>query len=145
MAQKLKLGFIFHLCNDVDAVRDFYLEVLGATIGSYEKDSWVDIDAGVKILFFKGDYEMPTVRDWAWQPGYSGGQGHLTSFSFSAENEEHFRKIFESAVQRKVPMQKEKPEWRRDSYWGLTLKDPMGHTLEIDFAPDTKPDSIEWR
>jgi hypothetical protein len=36
------------------------------------------------------------------------------------------------------------PEWRRDCYWGHSVKDPMGNTVEMCFLTE-KPDSLAWR
>jgi len=39
----------------------------------------------------------------------------------------------------------EEPEWRVDNYWGLTVKDPMGNTVEVYTIPKQKPESTTWK
>ncbi len=138
-----KLNFVFLLCNDVDEIIKFYGDILGLEVEGSKEYGFASIKAGIEILFFEGDYPLEPHKEFAWQPGYQAASGHLTSFSFSFPLEQ-FTKAYQNAKEHKSPMLFPKPEWRKDSYWGITIQDPMGNTLELYSIPETKPDSLEW-
>ncbi len=37
------------------------------------------------------------------------------------------------------------PTWRQASYWGFTVLDPAGNTVEIYCAVKEKPANNEWK
>lgn len=139
-----KFQFLFLMANDLVEVDNFYRKVLEVPVAGDPSEGWVDVDLGTHVVYFKGDYELPVIKDWAWQPGYKGGSGNVTSWSIEFQENE-FRKIYDRMKASKGEMMTDKPEWRRDSYWGLTVKDPMGNTIEIYSTPRQKPDVIEWK
>jgi catechol 2,3-dioxygenase-like lactoylglutathione lyase family enzyme len=138
------LRFAFQMCNDVPAMRDFYGRILGCqTAGGTNEDGYVSVSLGVELLFFKGDFELPVHDEFAWQPGYRGGTANIGSWSI-AMDEKAFRAAAKRLGECSVPKLSARPEWRKDSYWAQTVRDPMGHTLEIYWVPERKPDELEW-
>ncbi len=140
-----QLGSLFLMCNDVSAIKAFYGDALKLkTIGSPE-EGYLDVDIGIHLTYFKGDYELPVQKDWAWQPGYQGGSANVMSWTIKF-SEADFRNIVTSLKTQKVEHLKELPEWRLNSYWGLTVKDPMGYTVELYTVPDKKPEPpFNWK
>jgi hypothetical protein len=37
------------------------------------------------------------------------------------------------------------PTWRQQSYWGFTVLDPMGNTVEVYCTVKDKPQNTEWK
>lgn len=140
---KVAFKFLFLMGNDLTQIQHFYKELLEVPTTGTPEEGWIDLDLGVHVIYFKSDYEIPVVKEWAWQPGYQGAGGNLTSWSMEF-TEDDFKEIYRRLKSAKAELLKEKPEWRRDSYWGLTVKDPMGNTIELYAVPAKKPDVIEW-
>lgn len=143
MQRKAELRFLFLMCNDPVAMRQFYGELLGLPCEGQAEQGYLAVNAGIDLLFFKGDHELPVLREWAWQPGYQAGQGHFTSWSFSFD-EASFRKAAKAVSGGRCPKLTERPVWRKDEYWAMTLQDPMGNTVEVYWVPNRRPDSLEW-
>lgn len=138
-----KFQFLFLMANDLVQIDQFYRKTLEVPVAGDPVNGWVDVNLGTHVIYFKGDYDLPVFKEWAWQPGYKGGSGNITSWSIEFPETE-FRNLYERIKSSKVEMLNSQPEWRRDSYWGLTIKDPMGNTIELYTTPKQKPDEIEW-
>lgn len=138
MTDHPKLGSLFLMCNDVAQVEKFYGQILGIKVTGSAIEGYIDVDAGIHITFFKGDYELPIQKDWAWQPGYKGGTANIASWTIKF-NDVEFRKALAKIKSEQVESLKDTPEWRHDSYWGYTVKDPMGNTIELYTVPKSKP------
>ena len=138
------LKFCFHMCNDVPAMRVFYGDLLGLeTSGGAAEDGYVSVSVGVELLFFKGDFELPVHQKFAWQPGYRSGSANLSSWAIEMD-EDTFTETARRLANATLPKLPTRPEWRKDSYWAQTLRDPMGNTVEIYWVPKQKPDSLDW-
>ena len=134
------------MCNDAKAIETFYRDVLGLEGLFRGEEGYVSLQAGTEVIFFQWDTPtMPVLAEWAWQPGYKGGAGSAASFSFSYDDEAAFREVVKRVEKAKITTFQPTPEWRRDSYWGHTVRDPMGNTLELYHVPAAKPDSLTWR
>ena len=140
---KVEFKFLFLMGNDLEQIQHFYRDLLEISTAGAPEKGWIDLDLGVHVIFFKADYDIPFIKDWAWQPGYHGGEANVTSWSLQF-NEDDFKKMYQRLKTAKVELLNDKPEWRRDSYWGLTAKDPMGNTVEIFATPATKPNVTDW-
>jgi len=137
---KSGLKCVFLMCNDVAAMQKYYGEILKLKT---EGVGGLVVSAGVDLMFFKGDYELPVQKEWAWQPGYKGGAANVTSFSIELAEAE-FKEVFLRLQKAGSPLLKKEPEWRQNSFWGLTTKDPMGNTLELFMIPPVKPQNPVW-
>ena len=142
-ASKPRLAYIYLLANDVKTMKEFYGDILGLKVSGYNQ--WfLSLDAnGMEVLVFKGDYELPIQNKWAWQPGYEAGSGHITSYSIQI-SEQNYQQIVQNIIDQKVESLKPVPEWRRGSYWGITVKDPMGNTVEVWMTPRENPTTTTW-
>jgi hypothetical protein len=58
--------------------------------------------------------------------------------------EEDFAETWHRLVEDGVKLFKAVPEWRQDSYWGISVLDPMGNTLEVYSIPKERPAKLEW-
>lgn len=148
---KVQFGFVYNYCNDVNAIRQFYGELLGMEEVSFKNEddshwNWVIYKSGeVQFLFFQLDQPAPTVDGWAMLPG--PGQGDLlptASYSVTGLDEAKFKQVYQSSKEMKIKANPEVPTWRQDSYWGLTLKDPSGRTIEVCWEPQGKPSETTW-
>jgi len=139
---KINIRFIYSLCNDVREIKKFYADVLQMKPGSYqEKDGhgWAVYDStGIQLMFFTWDDKLTKPDGWAWQPG--DGKGKEPRMSLSVEIPDN---DFQATVKRirdaKFDTMSESPTWRQDSYWGWTVKDPAGSTVEVYSTPKEKP------
>ena len=146
MQPKVELKFLFRMGNDVFKIRDFYCETLEIECQGQADKGFLDVKLGnISLLFFKSDYEIKTPDEFAWQPGYQGSNANLNSFSFAYNDEKDFRSVVKKLQKSSYPKLKENPEWRRDSYWGYTVRDPMNTTIEIYYVPKTRPSSLDWK
>jgi catechol 2,3-dioxygenase-like lactoylglutathione lyase family enzyme len=144
---KINVRFIFSMCNDIDAMRHFYTDLLEMEEQAYystEEFGYLSYPCeGVYLMFFYSGQDAPVFEEWAWQPGYEGGNLHVTSWAIEIPEAD-----FSASVKRLkdagVKIFSENPEWRQDSYWGFSVADPQGNTIEVYTSPKEKPASIEW-
>jgi mono/diheme cytochrome c family protein len=148
-ARALRRVYLF--CNDINEMRDFYGSVLHLNaIDAFESedDSWITYCAGeIELWIFKAKDELPVRTEWAWQPGETVvGAVPGTSFSLQLQWSE-FKSKPVILPFLNVKTQTPKPTWRQNSYWGWTVADPMGNTIEIFATPPQKPaeESPKWQ
>lgn len=145
---RVNLKFVYNVCNDVAAIKRFYGDLLGMKIASFmdkPEFGWVNIASeGFEFMFFRaeGKYIEPT--EFAGQPGDGGGPRQATSWSVAIP-EEDFRATFERLRQAGIKAMTKTPTWRQDSYWGYTVLDPAGNTVEVYCSVKAKPASTEWK
>lgn len=142
---KANVRFVYNFCNDLAAMRRFYTGLLGLDEAGYSEDHryLAYRSEGFQLMFFRPDAEVPVKKGWADQPTYEGGSEYVTSWSVEVPEEE-----FAAAVERLraagVESFAAEPDWRVDSYWGFTVKDPMGNTVEVYAPPKGRPASTSW-
>ena len=148
---KANIRFLYTFCNDVKLIRAFYTDLLGMTEVSFmdtEDFGWLAYQCeGLQYMFFRADSELPHEHRWAEQPGESV-EGAAPLMSFSLEyNEGDLRKLVMQAREAGIKAASENPTWRQQSYWGWTVKDPMGNTIELYAAPAKHPegDAPKWK
>ncbi len=138
------LVHMFIVCNNVEEMRSFYIDLLGMEESHYEAGQFLDVkSAGIELLFIKHETEVQVPSGWAWQPGWRGGTSTQSSFSVRVPEEE-FSALVDRIRQSNIPRFNEYPEWRNDGYWGYTIKDPMGVTLELFVEPSVRPQKTVW-
>ena len=142
-----RLGFIYSHCNDVEAMREFYSELLGLKEkGYYSDENWGYLcyaTGGLELMFFRTEDRIQVQEQWAVQPGWDGGTFEGTSWSVLVPEEEFagvVRRLLDSGVKAYAP----KPMWLQDCYWGFPVMDPMGNTVEVYSTPRERPESSEW-
>ena len=132
------LRWLFAMCQDLDAVREFYTDAVGLQELSFRNDEdwgWLHYDCGgVAMTFNRAEADMPAREGFAWQPG--GGTGEMPEVSWGIEiPEDDFEATVERVKNTGAPCQTDAPEWRQESYWGFTVKDPAGNTVELYTTP----------
>jgi len=144
--RKVNLRFVYSMCNDVGEVRMFYTDLLGMSeIGFMDEEQfgWVGYDSeGVQFMFFRWDEKLPSREEWDWQPG--DGAGDAPGMSISVEvPEDGCGELIEGIRKAGILSMTDSPTWRQKSYWGWTVKDPAGNTVELYWRPAEKPDDEE--
>ncbi len=146
-ATKVNLRFVYNQCNDVKAIRAFYGDLLGMKVGAFsdtEKFGWVTFQGeGLEFMFFRADSTLPVSEEFSFIPGDGGGPRAACAWSIEVPEAE-FAATFRRLRDAKVKAQTVTPTWRQQSYWGFTVLDPMGSTVEVYCSVKEKPDSTEW-
>jgi len=136
---KIKLRFIFNFCNDIEAIRNFYSDLIGMKETNYRNDEewgWVVYNSdGFQIMWFRSGEMLPVIDGWAVQPGYESGEYAITSWSIEVPKDS-FEDIVARLKASGARLFSMEPEWRQDSYWGFTVMDPMGNTVELFYESE---------
>ncbi len=146
---QIRINHLYTFCNDVQTMRHFYTNLIGldeGTYNEYDSFSWIVYNSNGLCLHILGpaDSPLPVPDDWSWQPGIGGpGTREATSWSIDVP-EESFREVVRRIAEAEVRSHPSFPEWRQDCYWGLTVMDPMGTTVELMMEPATPPESTTW-
>lgn len=150
---QIKIGFIFNYCTDILVTRDFYSNVLGLEEIQFNNDKespwkWVVYKSGdLQLMFFQTPDKLEEFH--ILPPGFSNlpgdgiGDNLATAFSMTGYDLKTFKETINLALKKKCETQASVPSWRQDSYWGFTLNDPMGRTVEIVWEP--KEDELELK
>ena len=136
--KKPSLRFLYMIANDLKSIRHFYTDIIGLQENSYfedEKFGWLSYHMGeLEMDWFRADQPQPVTTEWSMQPGYPGGTKEMISWSIEID-EELFSVVIQKIKQEKYPIFQEEPEFRQDSYWGFSVMDPMGNTVELYYVP----------
>ncbi|MHC4341596.1 MAG: VOC family protein [Planctomycetota bacterium] len=148
MVPKLNIRFVYGICSDVAAMRAFYSDLLGMEEMRFmDEESFgflVYQSEGFQLMFFRSMHgEVPVQEKWSWQPGDGAGDGSTVSWSVLVPEEE-YRELIGRVRESDSPKQTDRPTWRQDSYWGWTVKDPVGNTVELYTTPAERPESTDW-
>ena len=149
---KVNVRFLYAMCNDVKAMQAFYTDVLGMSELSFRDDEnfgWLVYDSeGFQLMFFRWDTDMPIEQRWVWQPGEAPDvSAPLMSFSLEYP-EEDLKAVVKRVREAGAPAVTESPTWRQNSYWGWTVRDPMGNTIELFSSVTDQPaegTTPEWK
>ena len=118
---EIRLRSVVLDCQNVAALSDFYIRLLGWKISCTEGDEWVDIvssDGGIKIGFQKNEDYVPPV----W-PEEKGAQQQMVHLDFSVQDAKHIAlaaEYAESCGAVKARVQYGSDRW-------ITMIDPEGH------------------
>lgn len=142
---RVNIRFLFGFCNDLSAMRRFYSELLGLQELDYQEQyGYLTYQSeGWQFMLFKAKKEIPVLTKWTDQPGYQGGELQTSSIAVEVP-EEQYPETYIQLRDARVKMFNDRPEWRMDSYWGLSVMDPMGNTMEVYTIPKVKPEKKEW-
>ncbi len=141
----VNVRFIFNYCNDPAAMRVFYSEIIGLKEAAFDEEQGYLVYQceGFQMVFFRAENELTPLEDWADQPGYKEGTFEVTSWAVEVP-EGDFAETVERILDSGAAVLKDAPEWRMDNYWGFTVMDPMGTTVEIYTIPAEKPETTTW-
>ncbi len=146
-APEVSIKFVYISCNDLDAMRGFYTDLLGMDEWSYRNDdeyAWLVYNCdGFQFMIFPSDYELPVPDDWGMQPGWEGGTLEVPSWSIEVP-EDTYAATVAGLAEAGVPTFAAAPQWCQDSYWSFPVRDPMGSTVEVYTVPSERPESTEW-
>jgi len=144
---RVNLRFLFVHAPDLRAVRRFYGEGLGLEETSWQESegfAWLAYRSeGLELMFFRDAGARPPGAGWADQPGWAGGSDPVVSWSVEVPEADYAATVGRLRGLG-APRRAERPEWRQDSYWGFTVKDPAGHTVEVWCLPAARPASTVW-
>ena len=142
---EVTIRFVYNHCNDLEAMRHFYSDLLGMTeLGFNLEWNWLGYQCdGFQLCFFGAHNTLPVPTEFTDQPGYQGGD--LEGISWSIEiPEARFAETVNRLQEAGVPCFSDKPQLNLDSYWGFSVLDPMGVTVEVFCFPEDIPESAEW-
>ena len=137
--------FLYTYCNELEAMRAFYTELVGLDEIFYAPgdDGGLGYHHGdVQFTVLAAAEPLPVATAWARQPGWSGGEGLAPSWSFQLASLDAFRAAVTRLAAADVPRLDDRPQWR--GYWSYVVRDPMGHTVEVTHAPAEAPDDPVW-
>ena len=144
---RVNLRFVYNQCNDVKAIKEFYGDILGMKIAAFmdkPEFGWVNIASeGLEFMFFRADNKLEVPTEFAMQPGDGGGPRAATSWSVCIP-EQDYRATVEKLRKAGAKAMTQAPTWRQESYWGFTVLDPAGNTVEVYCSVKQKPASTEW-
>jgi hypothetical protein len=140
---QISLGYIYVSCNDIAAMRRFYVDLIGLAELSYQDSNeykWLVCRCrGFELMFFTAYAPMPVESGWHAQPGWEGGTREGVSWSIEVPPEMYAATV-ERLLEAGAPHFFDQPQWLQDCYWGFPVKDPMGNTVEVFTTPAKRPD-----
>ena len=139
-----KVDFVYVYCNDVAAMRRFYVDLLGMEISDdMEGYYFCLMCGGLRFMVFKAENPVEVLEDWSDQPGWMGGNLPRVSWSIGVPVDE-LGAVAERLAKGGAPTWSAEPFWAQDSYWSFPVRDPMGNTVEVYSIPKERPASTEW-
>lgn len=142
----IHIRFLYRYCNDIAPMRAFYSDGIGLLEFGYGDDDTHGYicyqSEGLQLIVMRHDQPVPVLEDFACQPGDGGGPSPRTSISIELP-EADFAAVHERLRQTDAPRMTDAPTWRQNSYWGWTVNDPMGGTIELYCHPAERPASPE--
>jgi catechol 2,3-dioxygenase-like lactoylglutathione lyase family enzyme len=141
------IKFIYNYCNDVEAMRRFYIELLGLPLTFFmndERGRFLEFNcSGIEFMFFESKSPLPVLTEFSRQPGWEGGILERPSCSIEYPPTE-----FQACVKRLqdagIVSARPQPECR-GSYWAFPVLDPMGNTVEPVLQLDKElPEGTRW-
>jgi len=143
----VRIRFVFNVCNDINAIRDFYVGILGLEEVHFmdtEQFGWLATNSdGFQMMWFRADEPQEVPTEFACQPGWAGGVREVTSWGIFIP-EDDFRGVIGKLHEAGATFFSPRPDWRQDSYWGVSVLDPMGVTVEVYTTPAERPEPTEW-
>ena len=133
---EIHIDTIFRYCNDVDAMRHFYTELVGLEETYYRNDEehgWLTYQIGKTQLVFTRSESIQTIETaWAKSPAYAGGTTEISSWVISLTHNN-----YESVIERLKASNAAIYDGALDSPELLLIaQDPMGMTLEFWLKSD---------
>jgi catechol 2,3-dioxygenase-like lactoylglutathione lyase family enzyme len=142
------IRFIYSYCNDMEAMRRFYIDLLGLPLTFYMNDDRGQIFefncGGIELMFFPAEPRLPVQTEFSRQPGWEGGKLQHPSCSIEYDAQD-FADCVARLQAAGVPALRPQPECR-GSYWAFPVLDPMGSTVEpvLQLGDNVLPEGTEW-
>jgi catechol 2,3-dioxygenase-like lactoylglutathione lyase family enzyme len=141
----MNLRFLYIFCNDVDAMRRFYSNVVGLKEVYYAPGDHGGLAYncnGLQFTIFPTQSALPTPSKWHKQPGWQGGTLPAASWSVESASKDAFAATVIRLAEAQVPTFFDSPQWV--GYWSFPVKDPMGNTVELTLPMDSEPQEKVW-
>ena len=127
----LYINTIFRWCNDVDAMRSFYSDLLQLEETFYRNDDehgWLTYQVNdVLLVFTRADTSLPVETEWAKSPAYTGGTKTIESWVM-ALNDSNYKATIERLKASNAPIYDGEIDRKQLL---MLVKDPMGMTIEL--------------
>ena len=137
--------FVYLFCDDLQAMRHFYTEILGLHEIYYaehpDRTVAYDCDELQFTIIFDPKAE-PVTQGWAWQPGWREGMQPTISWSVCL-TKDGYSSAIKKFKAHSVESYYQNPQWL--NYWSYPVKDPMGNTVEIVLNLDQEPENTVWQ
>ncbi len=134
--------FLYVPAIDLDAMRDFYSDVLGLNEIWFKPGQGVAYDCdGFQFAIFFDPGDNTVLGEWATQPGWKGDTVGSISWSVVLSESGYRTAVDRLTASPDVPTMLREPQWV--GYWSFPVRDPMGNTVELSW-PDTAPSSPRW-
>jgi catechol 2,3-dioxygenase-like lactoylglutathione lyase family enzyme len=120
--------FVYAYCNDLEAMRRFYADLLGLPQTSVENGrngGFIELDCGgFRLAFLQAAAPRPVATELSKLPGCTGGEIEqaLCSIEYSAED-------YAAVIARLAAAGHHSPQ--PDGEWSYPVLDPMGNTVEV--------------
>lgn len=130
-------GTYFSYCNDIAAMRAFYIDILNLPETFYDAEKgWLTCDSGMlNLVFIQAPDPLPVTSGWARQPAFAGGTELAPSWVFNLPDA-----VFDATLARikaaDIPLHRAEPATPQPGHRSIWVRDPMGTTLEIYAAAD---------
>ena len=125
---------IFQWCNNINQMRLFYSDILGAEETFYRDDSehgWLTYQlADLQLVFIRSDEPLPIAGDFAINPAHQDGTRIAASWVLKM-GEEKFRAAIHRLQQAGIASTTAEPYSNRPGHLQYIVLDPMGLTLEL--------------
>jgi extradiol dioxygenase family protein len=123
-----RLGFTYLYTNDLEAMKDFYKEILKLEVIWEEEEAIAfNVDGHQLSITYDINYILPTPH-FAKQPGWEGGTQPRTSWSIEFEPED-YAGIIEEVKESELLTFYLEPQWV--GYQSFPVLDPMNNTIEL--------------
>ncbi len=138
----INIRFLYRYCNEIAPMRAFYSDGIGMQEKSHRDDEehgWLVYGSeGLQLIVMRHDTPVTALTGFATQPGDGGGPAPRSSISIET-SEADYKLVLARLRAQGVAAMSPAPTWRQSSYWGWTVNDPMGETIELYFHPAEKP------
>jgi catechol 2,3-dioxygenase-like lactoylglutathione lyase family enzyme len=136
-------NFTYIFCTNLEAMRNFYTQILKLNEKWYEESN--------SLAYLNGGHQLSITQDihleipdksFSIQPGWEGGTNHRVSWSLECD-EGDFNDIIKVVTESNIVKYNEKPIWK--GYWSFPILDPMNNTIEITCTKkEIKIDQNAW-
>lgn len=136
MSPNVHVSTLYYWCNDIAATKQFYADLIGLEETYYDEEAgWFTCQSNdLNIVFMRATNVLPTLAEWAKQPGYRGGTREVPSWVITVPASE-FQRIVAQLKNAGVPCLHADPISPQPDHWQFFVLDPMGNTVEIYAEP----------
>lgn len=125
------------ICPDIEKIRYFYENLLGLKEKSNKNKKYA--------IFQMGDTEVMfcEASDGQLLASPSHSQNKICAWSIPIPEALYLGLLYQ-LKQAGQTFLTQKPEWRNNRYWGVTVSDPVGNHIELYTTPSQPPPRTDW-